>query len=806
MTASNGQNGHYSAPMSADVSHEQILPLRTAISAVRSRWWLILSVMCAVIAVVMWRTNLKQYQYVATATVQVGDGRTQVAGIVQQPTNWRVDPMVSEQQIIKSQPVGQRVAEMLGLQLNILSPQDVNRTDVFGSIAPSVDSGLVGATFALRFTDASYSLLQNGRALATAPYGKPMDAGGLHFTVPARPTKSDRQILLNVIPSAKAGAAVIGGVVTRSLPSTDIIAIEYRGSDPVLVMNVANALARAYAEFSIQNRRNMARQRTVATHLAIDEQKQRLSDAQSAVKAFKEREQISSVPAEQGALISSIHSIEAKRDAVLTEQRVYKNLIGRLAATDTSSDDLRRLAGTEAVNNTGYMSTLYQRWHDLSRRREEMLAKYKPWNRDVKAVDALIGQVKDELRDASGLYVRALQSNVDGLESTIASLRSKLERYPKLEEEESQLESAVHTSQSIYEKLETEYQTAKIGEATLEPQIRVIDPAPQPTTPVYPNKRRNFFTALVFGLCLGLGAAIALENLDDSVKSPDEVREGFGVAVLGTIPRIGANVGGHRDRPEAEGRLVTHLDPRSPVAEAYRSLRTNLSFARANTAMRTMVLTSPGPSDGKSTTVANLAITFAQQGQRTLLIDADLRRAVLDKVFKVPRAPGLTDVLVGQKKLIEVVRQTHIANLSVIGSGQFPPNPAELLGSAAMREALREATEHFDIVLLDSPPLLAVTDAAVLATMVDGAILVVRVGSTAKTAVRRAAAQLQNVAGRVIGAVLNDVDFRSAAFGGTYGYYYYYYYGQEAGRGPKSNRLLDRVLRRQPQEPKDVER
>jgi tyrosine-protein kinase Etk/Wzc len=208
--------------------------------------------------------------------------------------------------------------------------------------------------------------------------------------------------------------------------------------------------------------------------------------------------------------------------------------------------------------------------------------------------------------------------------------------------------------------------------------------------------------------------------------------------------------------------------------------------------VRTMVLTSPGPADGKSTTVSNLAITFAQQGQRTLVIDADLRRAVLDKLFEVPREPGLTDVLIGQKTLAEVVNETQIPNLSVIGSGPFPPNPSELLGSSAMREVLREAGERFDIVLLDSPPLLAVTDAAVLSTMVDGALLVVRMGKTARTSVRRAVGQLHTVHGRVVGAVLNDVDFSRGGYG-NYGYYYHYYYGEDGrGNGARGG-VFDRV-------------
>jgi len=331
-----------------------------------------------------------------------------------------------------------------------------------------------------------------------------------------------------------------------------------------------------------------------------------------------------------------------------------------------------------------------------------------------------------------------------------------------------------------------ELQRARIAESSESGYVTVIDQATSPFAPISPNRRRIFLTALIFGAILGLGAAVVLENLDDSVKSPDEVREQFGLPVVGTIPGIKDSDVPGENGVEVARRLATHFDPRSPVAEAYRSLRTNLAFARAHEQMRVLVLTSPGPADGKSTTVANLAITFAQQGQRTLLVDGDLRRAVLDRMFKVPRSPGLTDVLVGRAQLRDVIHATEIEHLSVVGSGPFPPNPSELLGSSAMREVLNYAKAEFDVVLIDSPPLLAVTDAAVLATMADGAILVIRVGSTAKAAVRRAIAQLQTVHGRIVGAVLNDVDLRSGAFSGSYGYYYYYYYGEGSrnGRGP----------------------
>jgi len=289
--------------------------------------------------------------------------------------------------------------------------------------------------------------------------------------------------------------------------------------------------------------------------------------------------------------------------------------------------------------------------------------------------------------------------------------------------------------------------------------------------------------------------AVLLDRLDDSVRSPDEIAEQLNLPVLGMIPAIRPDEAERIPGSATMERLVTHANPRSPVAEAYRSLRTNLAFARARDDLKALVLTSPGPADGKSTTVANLAITFAQQGQRTLLVDADLRRAVLDKTFSVPRSPGLTEVIIGETTLAAAVNATAVPNLFVLGSGHLPPNPSELLGSAAMRAVLTEAKERFDVVLFDSPPLLAVTDAAVLATMVDGTVLVVRMGSTARQAVRRALAQLQAVRGRVLGSVMNDVDLRRSSYYGGYGYAYYAYYGSEANGNGHGHGVMDRLRR-----------
>jgi tyrosine-protein kinase Etk/Wzc len=397
----------------------------------------------------------------------------------------------------------------------------------------------------------------------------------------------------------------------------------------------------------------------------------------------------------------------------------------------------------------------------------------------VKAVQRLITRTKEDVRSASQLYLQALQSRLGSLEKTIADLRLQTERYPKLEAEQARLSATLGTMQRTFDNLQSEYQLARIAESVDPGRVQSIDEATLPNFAVSPNRKRAITYSALVGVLLGLAMAFALDRLDDSVKSPDELRDQMELPLLGLIPAIRAERGGRRSAEAASGRLITHADPRSPVAEAYRSMRTNLAFARAQQSPQAIVVASPGPADGKSTTAANLAITFAQQGQRTLLIDADLRRAVLDRAFNVSRSPGLTEVIVGESPVDDAVHATEIPNLSILASGRFPPNPAELLGSSRMQEILHEAKARFDVVLLDSPPLLAVTDAAVLSTMVDGVVLVIRAERTKREAVRRAIGHVRSVRGRFLGAVLNDVDMRSSAYYGSYGHYYYSYYGNE---------------------------
>jgi tyrosine-protein kinase Etk/Wzc len=775
--------------------HEQSLTIRDIVSAVRRRWWVVALVALSVFGIGAWRTLRQPRIFRATATVRFQTPPAPLMGMQSQGArDYRVDPMQSEQELIRSQNVSERVVQKLGLRLRPGPTAHIDRGALFAT-HPAVDSTARTGPYVLHLDEGGYELRSRGAVLGRAAYGDSLFAAGMRLFLVERPRNAGRDVPLVVTTLGNAAAGVRANITTRVRPQTDIIEISYQGEDPVLVRDVANAIAIAYAEFSSEAQRMTARAKSEFIARSLAEQEQRLAERQNSLKSFKEQYQTSDVSAEQLALSTQIQKYESERRTALTERSVYQALTGKLAEADTIDDELRKLVGTEAVTNNKLVADLYQQWFALLDKRDELLTVggRNDRNPDVQAVDTRIARTKNELRNASRLYLEGLNSRLNSSAQTIAELRQQSERYPTLEAQQSKLQSDVRTMQKMYDDLQSQLQVAQIAESAEGGSVRPIDFAVTPEFAVLPLRRRAMTLAAVIGLLLGVGLAVGLDKLDKSVRSAEEIAERMDVPVLGMIPVIRLTKREGPQPTDAMSRLVSHIDPRSPVAEAYRSLRTNLAFARAAQRLHTMVLTSPGPADGKSTTAANLAITFAQQGQRTLVVDADLRRSVLDKTFGVARAPGLTDVIVGNTTLAEAVKASHIPNLSVLPSGQHPPNPSELLGSSSMQAVLAEAKEMFDVVLFDSPPLLAVTDAAILSTMVDGTLLVVRMGATARDAVRRAVHQLRAVRGRLLGAVLNDVDFRKGSAYSEYGYYYYSYYGAEGNGNGHHAGVLDRI-------------
>lgn len=297
----------------------------------------------------------------------------------------------------------------------------------------------------------------------------------------------------------------------------------------------------------------------------------------------------------------------------------------------------------------------------------------------------------------------------------------------------------------------------------------IVDAASLPEAPVSPRPLRNMGLATMAGLLLGLGVAAVRELLDTSMKTSEDVTQAAGSPVMGTIAY---------DSNAPKQPLITALDSHAPRTEAFRVLRTNMQFVDVDKDSKVFVVTSSLPGEGKTTTSQNLAITMAQAGQKVCLVDGDLRRPKVAETLRLEAAVGLTTVLVGTIELEDAMQHSTVPGLAVLTSGATPPNPSELLQSHAMIETITQLRKIFDVIVIDAPPLLPVTDAALLTSQADGALLVVRHGKTTRDHVRHAVERLEAVGGRTLGVVLNMVPARGSA--DSYGYGYGY--APEAGR------------------------
>ncbi|MFZ2487481.1 MAG: polysaccharide biosynthesis tyrosine autokinase [Anaerolineae bacterium] len=350
---------------------------------------------------------------------------------------------------------------------------------------------------------------------------------------------------------------------------------------------------------------------------------------------------------------------------------------------------------------------------------------------------------------------------------------------PENRNERDRLERLATRYQTTYNNLSKSLEDLRLAEAQTSDNIVLTTPAQPSSTPIRPRVINNSVLALVLGALLGLAIAFLIEYLDDTVKTPDQIRDFTGLPTLGTVVLLTG------DSPNE--RLVARLAPKSLGAEAYRVLRTNLQFSSLDKTLTTLACTSAQPGEGKSTTIANLAVVMAQADKRVILIDADLRRPSIHRLLKLPNSVGLSTALLDKVRSPEVYLQdTDVPNLRVMTTGPIPPNPAEMLNSARMHEMIEFLKSQADIVLFDTPPVLAVADTSILASQVDGTLLVVWTGKTRADLLVQASERLQSVGGMQLGVVLNKLAQRKSGY--YYNTYYYYASRYENEEDKKSNR------------------
>jgi len=766
------------------------LHLRDLLQVQIAHWKVVVAITVAVVLTAYFSGRRTIPRYQAVAKIQVNSKRqvfTRLEDTGLEEMALKTDPVLSEALVLSTQALGYAIADATGLRVQFVDPAVRHNDLVYGV---QVDSLALPDSFDLRVNGARGWELRDrrGRAMASGGYDAPVAGPGFTFMVHGDEGDAFTTRFV-ILPRVSAANAVRSGISYSIQPSTNIVEVSYSATDPSLVPVVLNGALRALQNYGADHIREVANTRLTYINERVEDARQRYLASLGHIQSYKEQQHTSDLSAEETALINSIQEYDRERTRRQLDLATIRGIMR--GSQEITLDFVNRLATVTAISSNPAMQFQLENLLKLYDERRTLIAGptgVRETNPQVQAIDIRIGQASHAMVDAINATIASLERSLGEVEQNISDLRARLSTYPGKQSQFAQLQLEVELQNDTYRYLLSQLEAARISAATIAPYVQIVEPA-QGAARIGMGLRQRVMIGLMVGLFLAIMAAFFLEYLDQTIKTSADVERALEVPVLGLIPLEAMQLGvaastGANGRRRQSLPLVSLLSPDHPASEAYRTLRTNVTFVNAEQRqLQLLVVTSPGPGEGKSTTAANLAITLAQQGSRTLLVDADLRRPLVHRAFNLVQEPGLTDVLVGTSSLREAIRPNVVPKLDVLPAGALPPNPSELLGSEAMQRLLEQLRGQYDTIVFDSPPTLAVTDATVLGASSDGVILVVRAGETDEVAAQRALQQLKRVQAKIAGTVLNGIQKQRDRY---YNYYSYYRNDWNADRGVRS--------------------
>jgi len=561
-----------------------------------------------------------------------------------------------------------------------------------------------------------------------------------------------------------------------------IMYVVVKNSDPKLAAEIANDHVATYLAYSKGLLSSNTKEESGALATEFDDSERKLRDAESALFQYQKDNDLLAVTLEdrQNMVSSGITTYTTK----LNETHAK-----RLELT-AKLERMRKAASEEVLSspilvigeNTSF-DALRAEYYSERNKFIELEKEIGPKNTAYQMQKAKLDDLYSALQSEAKRMLAGLEEQVQAIATTEAALKAEVDRAtqeslalgPKVVAYNELLrkkKSAEDRYNILRSKLSTSEMSYRMDRNFDSSNVRPLDPALVPSVPVSPSLRKNVAAAAAVALLVGFGLVFLMVFLDRSIKTTADAQQSTGTPVLGVIPLLHES---QLDGDESGRDLYVHKQPTSAVAECCRSLRTNILFSSADRQLKTIVVSSANPREGKTTSVIYLGTTMAQSGQRVLLVDTDMRRPRLHVSLGVSRQSGLSNLIVGEKDYDDVIKATDIPNLSILPCGPLPPNPAELLMSQRFQIVLAEVARRFDRVILDSPPLQLVTDAVVLSKQTDGVIMVVHADKTLREDAKRAARQIRHVGGTIFGTVVNAIDdSHSTYYYGKYGAYYSY--------------------------------
>jgi len=553
---------------------------------------------------------------------------------------------------------------------------------------------------------------------------------------------------------------------------TSLIAITVFSEKPQEAADIANMIATVYKEHRREERVEMSKRGIDSLLKRVDEQRDKIAKLQKKVEDLRLQHNISDLMASADAPVPLITTETLRR---LTQLK-YENQ-AEYDRQKTLLDNLKALKPEELVQALprATQDTLLSTWiEQRALAQQQLLAvekDYGPEHVNVVKAKALLADLERKVTEGVNGAILALESRVASQKKYIDALEAQVKEAEAQDiakasesrpywDAKRELSDAVGLGRLLEMRIATEQVDQGLPKEVM---VKIVDSATPGTTPVKPNKPLNIALGVIIGLIVGIGLAFFIEYLDTSVKTIDDVERALQAPVLGVIPQ---NVG-----------LMIEEGIESPHAEAYRVLRTNLLFSRKDDKLNTIAVVSAGAGEGKSTTVFNLAAVFAQSGQRVVVVDSDLRRPTLHKMLKVTNSIGLTNYLLKQNSLEEVIQTTGIPTLDFMASGKLPSSSLGILSSLQMRDLINELKQRYDFVFFDSPPIMGVSDASILASAVDMTLQVIQYRRYPQPMNIRAKQLIEKVGGNLVGIVLNNINMsQDESYYYYSGYYHDYYY------------------------------
>jgi succinoglycan biosynthesis transport protein ExoP len=587
-------------------------------------------------------------------------------------------------------------------------------------------------------------------------------------------------------------------VSVKPIKDTRVSQIVVQDHKPERAAILANMFAETYIESNLDYKLEGSRAANAWLSEQEVELRKKLEDSELALFKFKK---------DRGLLDINLGQKQNMTEQILTSlnEKLAAIRIKRLELESTrqlvqAAHDEADKESVPAVEGMDSLQEMRSHFLIYAKEKADLAGKYGPEHPRIKIIDAQMEAVSKAYQHEIETNLRIFENKYQALISTEKSLLTMMDKeklnaieLSKLGVEYKPYERTAEENAKVYELIARRQKEIDLTGLLRSNNVRILERAITPGSPASPKPMQNLLIALMCGFSLGIGLAFAIELLDNTLKTQIDVETFLGVPVLGLIPIIGQgkldakgkDKEGKTDEQVRDRDLGIFREPRSMAAECCRSIRTNILFMSPDHPIRTMVITSPSPQEGKTTTAINLAVAMAEAGGRVLLIDTDMRRPRLHRSFAVPNQVGVSTLILGNSKLDDAIKHTDVPNLDLLPCGPIPPNPSELLHTKRFAQILEDCKTRYERIILDSPPTSAVTDPAVLGNLADGVILIVKGASTTREAAAHARRQLISAKCRLLGVIVNEIDFSNPG----YGYHYYYYrkysrYGYTYGGDP----------------------